>query len=109
MATTSSLIFAGNSRYSKDFAAVIDRSGIDPLDVGDVVTGCVQQIGEQSWNVGRNAWLQAGLPYEVYLHRARLEDLMDMAARRGIDVAPWVDRSRLPPLALAEGSSSRLE
>jgi len=30
--------------------------------VDDVVTGCVQQIGEQSLNIGRNAWLQAGLP-----------------------------------------------
>ncbi len=44
---------------------------------------------------------EAGLPYEVYLHRARLEDLMDMAARRGIDVATWVAGSRLP-FALAE-------
>jgi acetyl-CoA acetyltransferase family protein len=47
------------------FKAVIDRAGIDPSQVGDVVTGCVQQIGEQSWNTGRNAWLQAGLPMEV--------------------------------------------
>jgi len=44
----------------------------------------------------------AGLPYEAYLHRARLEDLMDSAARHGIDVTAWVDRSQLPPLALAE-------
>jgi acetyl-CoA acyltransferase len=47
------------------YKAVLDRSGIDPNEVGDVITGCVQQIGEQSWNVGRNAWLQAGLPMEV--------------------------------------------
>jgi acetyl-CoA acetyltransferase family protein len=47
------------------YSAVIERSGIDPLSVGDVIAGCVQQYGEQSWNVGRNAWLQAGLPYEV--------------------------------------------
>lgn len=44
----------------------------------------------------------AGLPYEAYLHRALLEDLMNRAARHGIDVTAWVDRSRLPPLALAE-------
>ena len=30
-----------------------------------MITGCVQQIGEQSFNVGRNAWLQAGLPMET--------------------------------------------
>jgi acetyl-CoA acyltransferase len=47
------------------FSAVVERSGIDPLLVGDVIGGCVQQYGEQSWNISRNAWLQAGLPYEV--------------------------------------------
>jgi len=44
---------------------VIERSGIDPNEVEDVITGCVQQIGEQAFNVGRNAWLQAGLPMET--------------------------------------------
>jgi acetyl-CoA acetyltransferase family protein len=47
------------------YTAVLERAGVDPIEVDDVVTGCVQQVGEQSWNVGRNAWLQAGLPYEV--------------------------------------------
>src|SRR5688500_11622442 len=47
------------------YTGVVERSGIDPLEIGDVITGCVQQHGEQSWNIGRNAWLQAGLPYEV--------------------------------------------
>jgi acetyl-CoA C-acetyltransferase len=41
---------------------VIDRSGIDPAQVGQVVTGCVSQVGEQSFNIGRTAWLSAGLP-----------------------------------------------
>jgi len=47
------------------FTEVIARAGIDPAEVEDVVAGCVQQIGEQSWNVARNAWLQAGLPIET--------------------------------------------
>jgi acetyl-CoA acyltransferase len=47
------------------FTEVIERAGIDPGEVEDVVAGCVQQIGEQSWNVARNAWLQAGLPIET--------------------------------------------
>ena len=34
-------------------------------EVEDVITGCVQQYGEQSYNIGRNAWLQAGLPIET--------------------------------------------
>ena len=41
---------------------VVDRSGIDPADVGQVVAGCVSQVGAQSFNVARTAWLSAGLP-----------------------------------------------
>jgi acetyl-CoA acyltransferase len=47
------------------FTEVIERAGIDPAEVEDVIAGCVQQIGEQGWNVARNAWLQAGLPIEA--------------------------------------------
>lgn len=43
----------------------IARSGVDPERVDDVICGCVSQVGEQSLNVGRNAWLAAGLPEEV--------------------------------------------
>ncbi|CAN5575938.1 steroid 3-ketoacyl-CoA thiolase [soil metagenome] len=43
-------------------SAVIERSGIDPAEVGQVVGGCVSQVGEQSFNVTRTAWLSAGLP-----------------------------------------------
>jgi len=46
-------------------ALVIDRARLDPSLVDEVVVGCVLQTGEQSFNVGRNAWLQAGLPFEV--------------------------------------------
>ncbi len=41
---------------------ILDRVGIDPNEVGQVVGGCVSQIGEQSFNVTRTAWLSAGLP-----------------------------------------------
>jgi acetyl-CoA acyltransferase len=47
------------------YSEVIERAGIEPSEVEDVVAGCVQQYGEQSWNVARNAWLQAGLPIET--------------------------------------------
>ena len=47
---------------AKTFSEVIDRTGIDPAEVEDVVAGCVQQFGEQGFNIGRNAWLEAGLP-----------------------------------------------
>ena len=34
--------------------ALVDRSGIDPAAIDDVIVGCVGQIGEQSFHVGRN-------------------------------------------------------
>ena len=42
--------------------ALVDRAGIDPTEIGQVVGGCVSQVGEQSFNVTRTAWLAAGLP-----------------------------------------------
>jgi acetyl-CoA C-acetyltransferase len=45
--------------------AAVARAGVDPSSVGQVVGGCVQQVGAQSANVTRNAWLAAGLPLEV--------------------------------------------
>ncbi len=47
------------------YNAVIERAGIDPNEVEDVVAGCVQQFGEQGINIARNAWLEAGLPIET--------------------------------------------
>src|SRR5688500_8492784 len=41
---------------------LVTRSGIDPTEVDQLVTGCVSQVGEQSFNIGRTAWLSAGLP-----------------------------------------------
>ncbi len=50
---------------AKTYSEVIGRAGIDPAEVGDVVAGCAQQFGEQGVNIGRNAWLEAGLPVET--------------------------------------------
>ncbi|MGI9624698.1 MAG: steroid 3-ketoacyl-CoA thiolase [Acidimicrobiales bacterium] len=46
-------------------AELFARSGVDPMEVGQVVGGCVGQVGMQTMNVTRNAWLTAGLPLEV--------------------------------------------
>ena len=46
-------------------AALVERSGVDPAAVGQVVTGCVSKVGEQGFNIGRTAWLSAGLPLSV--------------------------------------------
>jgi acetyl-CoA acyltransferase len=45
--------------------ALVQRTGIDPATIDDVMWGCVSQVGEQSANVGRNAALAAGLPESV--------------------------------------------
>lgn len=42
--------------------ALFDRTGVDPSTVGQVVSGCVSQVGEQSFNIARTAWLSAGFP-----------------------------------------------
>src|ERR687892_1706906 len=54
-----------NELLGKTYTEVIDRAGIDASEVEDVITGCVQQFGEQGLNIGRNAWLEAGLPIET--------------------------------------------
>jgi len=54
-----------NELLGKCYTEVIERAGIPADQVEDVITGCVQQYGEQMFNVGRNAWLQAGLPIET--------------------------------------------
>src|SRR6184192_747128 len=44
---------------------LVNRSGVDPGQIEDNITGCVSQVGEQSLNTGRNAWLAAGFPEEI--------------------------------------------
>ena len=45
--------------------AAVERSGVDPSAIGQIVAGCVSQVGEQSFNIARTAWLAQGLPQEV--------------------------------------------
>jgi len=45
--------------------ALVDRNGLDPAEVEDVIMGCVMQVGAQGLNVGRNAALAAGFPESV--------------------------------------------
>ncbi|HEY8121445.1 MAG TPA: steroid 3-ketoacyl-CoA thiolase [Myxococcota bacterium] len=45
--------------------AAVTRAGLDPREIGQVIGGCVSQVGEQSYNVARTAWLSAGLPLEI--------------------------------------------
>jgi acetyl-CoA acetyltransferase family protein len=54
-----------NTLLAACLTALVERTGIDPADVEDVIAGCTAPFGEQSRNIARNAWLQAGYPVEV--------------------------------------------
>jgi len=44
---------------------LIERTGVDPLAVDDVVMGCLDNMGPQAGDIARTAWLAAGLPHEI--------------------------------------------
>ncbi|WP_037140355.1 thiolase family protein [Rhodococcoides fascians] len=54
-----------NAMLAACYQDIVARSGLDPAVVDDLVIGCTAPFGEQSRNIGRNAWLQAGYPPEV--------------------------------------------
>lgn len=54
-----------NAMLAACYEDLIARSGLDPAVVEDLIIGCTAPFGEQSRNIGRNAWLQAGYPPEV--------------------------------------------
>src|SRR3954467_8501969 len=54
-----------NDLLGRCYSEVLDRAGVDASEVEDVIDGCVQQFGEQGFNVAGNAWLQEGLPIEA--------------------------------------------
>jgi acetyl-CoA acetyltransferase family protein len=49
----------------RTYVEVLNRAGVDPSEVEDVLAGCAQQFGYQGQNIARNAWLQEGLPIEA--------------------------------------------
>jgi acetyl-CoA acyltransferase len=51
--------------YARVLGALVARAGIDPNLIEDVISGCVQQVGEQAGNIGRQAVLAAGLPESI--------------------------------------------
>jgi acetyl-CoA acetyltransferase family protein len=80
--------------------AALERAGLDPLKVDNVLAGCVQQIGEQSLNIGRNAWLQAGLPVEV---PSTTLDLQCGSSQHATNLASGLIASGADDVALACG------
>jgi acetyl-CoA acyltransferase len=85
---------------AKTYSELIDRSGIDPAEVGDVIAGCVQQWGEQAINIGRNAWLEAGLPQEV---PATTVDRQCGSAQQAVNFAATLIASGVHDVAIGGG------
>jgi acetyl-CoA acyltransferase len=85
---------------AKTFSEVIDRSGIDAAEVEDVVAGCVQQFGEQAFNIGRNAWLEAGLPVET---PATTVDRQCGSAQQAVNFAAALIASGVHDVAIGGG------
>src|SRR4051812_49529893 len=55
----------GDELAGRILNALVERAGVEPGEVEDVQMGCVTQIGEQGWNIGRMAPLVAGWPETV--------------------------------------------
>jgi len=85
---------------AKCFSEVIDRAGIEAAEVEDVVTGCVQQFGEQGMNIGRNAWLEAGLPIET---PATTVDRQCGSAQQAVNFAAALIASGVHDVAIGSG------
>jgi acetyl-CoA C-acetyltransferase len=98
--------------------AAVDRAGVPADDVDDVILGCVDQLGAQSTNVARTAWLAAGLPEHVpgttidrqcgssqqavhFAAQAVLSGTQDVVVAGGVEVMSLVPISS--PAILGEG------
>jgi acetyl-CoA C-acetyltransferase len=81
----------------------IDRAGIDPRTIGQVVGGCVSQVGEQTFNIARTAWLSAGLPLEV---AATTVDSQCGSSQQATNLATTLVRAGVVDAALACGVES---
>jgi acetyl-CoA C-acetyltransferase len=79
---------------------VVGRSGIDPAEVEQVVGGCVSQVGEQSFNVTRTAWLSAGLPLDT---AATTVDTQCGSSQQATNVAASLVGSGVVDVAVACG------
>jgi acetyl-CoA acyltransferase len=89
-----------NELLGRCYTEVIERAGIPASEVEDVVAGCVQQYGEQSWNVGRNAWLQAGLPIET---PATTVDRQCGSAQQAVNFAAGLIAAGVHDVAIGSG------
>jgi acetyl-CoA C-acetyltransferase len=83
--------------------AIVDRTGIDPAAIEDVIFGCVTQVGEQSNHVGRNCVLASKLPQSV---PAVTIDRQCGSSQQGVHFAAQAVMSGAQDLVIAGGVES---
>ena len=83
--------------------ALAERAGLDPAEVDDVVWGCVSQVGEQTFNIARTAWLAAGLPMSV---AATTVDSQCGSSQQATNLAAAAVKSGVVDVALSCGVES---
>ena len=64
--------------------ALVARTGVEPAAIDDVIVGCVSQVGEQSFHVGRNIVLASSLPDSI----PRLRSTASAAPRSSRSISP---------------------
>jgi acetyl-CoA C-acetyltransferase len=88
---------------SRVLAALVERTGVDPAEVGQVIGGCVSQVGEQSFNTTRTAWLTAGLPMQT---AATTVDTQCGSSQQATNLATSLVSSGVVDVAIACGVES---
>jgi acetyl-CoA acyltransferase len=89
-----------NEMLGAVYTALLARTGVSPETVEDLVIGCTAPFGEQSRNIGRNAWLQAGYPAEV---PATVLDRRCGSAQTAVEMAAALVASGTHDIAIAGG------
>jgi acetyl-CoA acetyltransferase family protein len=89
-----------NETLGAVYTALLDRTGMSPEAVEDIVIGCTAPFGEQSRNIARNAWLQAGYPAEV---PATVLDRRCGSAQTAVEMAAALVASGTHDVVLAGG------
>jgi acetyl-CoA acyltransferase len=84
----------------RTYTALVERSGVDPAQVEYVIAGCVQQFGQQSNNIARNAWLQEGFPIEA---SASTIDLQCGSSQQAIGVGAALVASGIHDVVIGSG------
>src|SRR6202165_5007430 len=82
---------------------LLNRTGVEGGQVQQVITGCVGQVGEQSFNIGRTAWLAAGLPGHV---AASTVDAQCGSSQQALTLAAGMVRGGLADVVVACGAES---